>query len=42
MPPIKTQLQSQLDEILAKNQEHFQGPELFRAARTLKTQVHSH
>ena len=42
MPPIKTQLQSQLDEILAKNQTHFQGTELIRAVQSLKEEVDSH
>ena len=42
MPPIKTQLQSQLDEILAKNQAHFEGEELIRAVQSLKTEVDSH
>ena len=42
MPPIKTQLQSQLDEILASNQTHFQDDELIRAVQSLKTEVDSH
>ena len=42
MPPIKTQLQSQLDEILAKNEAHFQGEELTQAVQTLKKEVDSH
>ena len=42
MPPIKTQLQSQLDEILAKNEAHFQGGELIQAAQLLKKEVDSH
>ena len=42
MPPIKTQLQSQLDEILASNQTHFQDDDLIRAVQSLKTEVDSH
>ena len=42
MPPIKTQLQSQLDEILAKNQAHFKDNELIRAVQSLKTELDSH
>ena len=42
MPPIKTQLQSQLDEILAKNEAHFQDKELIQAAQSLKEKVDSH
>ena len=42
MPPIKTQLQSQLDEILAKNQAHFQGEELTQAVQSLKKEVDAH
>ena len=42
MPPIKTQLQSQLDEILARNQAHFQDKELIQAVQSLKTEVDSH
>ena len=42
MPPIKTQLQSQLDEILASNQTHFQDDELIRAVQSLKTEVDFH
>lgn len=42
MPPIKTQLQSQLDEILAKNEVHFQGEELIQAVQSLKEKVDSH
>ena len=42
MPPIKTQLQSQLDEFLAKNEAHFQGEELIQAVQSLKEKVDSH
>lgn len=42
MPPIKTQLQSRLDKILAKNQAHFQGEELIQAVQSLKETVDSH
>ena len=42
MPPIKTQLQSQLDEILAKNEAHIQDTELIRAVQSLKKEVDSH
>ena len=42
MPPIKTQLQSQLDEILAKNEAHFQGEELIQTVQSLKETVDSH
>ena len=42
MPPIKTQLQSQLDEILAKNEAHFQGEELTQAVQSLKKEVDAH
>ena len=42
MPPIKTQLQSQLDEILAKNQAHFKDQELIQAAQALKKEVDFH
>lgn len=42
MPPIKTQLQSQLDEILAKNEAHFQGEELTQAVQSLKKEVDFH
>ena len=42
MPPIKTQLQSQLDKILTENRAHFQGTELIRAVQSLKTVVDSH
>ena len=42
MPPIKTQLQSQLDEILEKNQAHFQGEELTQAVQSLKKALDSH
>ena len=42
MPPIKTQLQSQLDKILEKNEVHFQGEELIQAVQSLKETVDSH
>ena len=42
MPPIKTQLQSQLDEILAKNEAHFQDQDLIQAVQSLKETVDSH
>ena len=42
MPPIKTQLQSQLDEILASNQTHFEDNDLIRAVQSLKTEVDTH
>ena len=42
MPPIKTQLQSQLDEILAKNQAHIQDKDLIQAVQLLKQNVDSH
>lgn len=42
MPPIKTQLQSQLDKILEKNEAHFQGEELIQAVQLLKKEVDSH
>ena len=42
MPPIKTQLQSRLDEILAKNQAHFEDEELIRGVQLLKSEVDSH
>ena len=31
MPPIKTQLQSKLDEVLAKNQAQFKDKDLIQA-----------
>ena len=42
MPPIKTQLQSRLDKILAKNEAHFKNEELIQAVQSLKEKVDSH
>ena len=42
MPPIKTQLQSQLDEILAKNKAHFPDENFIQAVQSLKKAVDSH
>lgn len=42
MPPIKTQLQSQLDEILEKNQAHYEDQELMQAVQLLKKELDSH
>ena len=42
MPPIKTQLQSQLDEILAKNKAHFPDEKFIQAVQSLKKAVDSH
>lgn len=42
MPPIKTQLQSRLDEILAKNKAYFEDEELIQAVKSLKTVVDFH
>lgn len=42
MPPIKTQLQSQLDEILEKNKAYFEDEALIQAVQSLKTDVDSH